>query len=633
MPNILTMSLSANKVGNFFFAFIICNLPFLFLAISPKKPEPSLLLSITINLIIFIIPGLGWLGALRIKQDSAVEIFFKTLFVSSAIVLCVNVATSLIYRDVTFSNYLSFLILLTNAGLILFGHKLDLRDMIKRAARVGKWAMPFLLCLAMLYIFLYSQTARIPPLKDNTLTIQGTAYGLINRLKPYILKDDGMTTYDLAHPTLLHFYAADAILLNNHLNELKYYYDYSLEAAKVKKGPEVGGVFPIYTSEKESFYVKVLEVENENLVLNKEWRNIYLPQAFPNYKLALLDDPSLKIKDTAGGSLIVENRNKDRNIISRTMYEQLRLRQLLKQEYDKFYEKPHSMCTRTVNIFFVMATLFLMFLTMQRLNLFPPYLAFFLCVLYLSLPEVHVRSIAGSYTAISNFFLISIVYFWLDNRRRRLSFFCGFFSGLTEHKLILGPLAILSSSLFTKGKKDITKSLIFGLLAGIALFWLYGLFFVDTGTFLRDHFQHHLINRILHISDLGYAHYPTFLEYWRRFAVNAGWQIFIVGLIGLSALLFSNKDKRLNIFPHWFFLGAIIFSVVDWRDTKHLILIAMPIMFGIGYLIRLLERRKSKPFNFIKIVIMIILGVTGIQNFYFLISENGNHILNKLYIF
>jgi len=380
------------------------------------------------------------------------------------------------------------------------------------------------------------------------------------------------------------------------------------------------------------FLVKVLAIENERLVLDKDWQQIYLHQAFPNYKLALLSDSSLKIEDAGGGALIVENQNKDGNTISRALYEQVRLRGLIKQEYDKFYENPHQMCTRTVNIFFVLATLILMFLTFQRLNLAGPYLAFFLCILYISLPEVHVRSIGGSYTAISNFFLISMVYFWLDIKRRRLSFFCGVFSGLSEHKLILAPLAFLSTSPFLQNKRQVTKNIIFGFMAGIVLFWIYGLLFVDSQTFLRDHLQHHLLNRVLHISDLGYTHYPNLLEYWQRFAVNVGWQVFLVGIVGLSAFLFSNRDKRLKIFAYWFFLGAIIFSVVDWKDTKHLMLIAIPIIFGIAYFIYLLQEKKVRLCNFIKIAVLLLLAVTIINNFYLLVKASGNQILNKLYI-
>ena len=618
-------------VSNFITNFVIYNGLVIILLITDREVIPNLFITFIISLLIFVIPGMSWIGLYKsLDKKASLTIFFLLFFASTLIMLCGNLFLALLKVKSHYFSYLIYILIVINTGILLTGWKFSIVSLM--AEKIKSWYTSFLFIF--LFIFLYHMAAYyIPPLKDNTLTIQGTAYGLVNYLKPCILNDDGMITYDFAHPLLLHFYGANAILLSGHLKDIKYYYDYSQMARNIQEeGPVVGEVFSVYISSEQFINVKVTDLKGRQVILDKELAYIYLPYAYPNYYTsALLKDTAYKIKDSAEGCLLIENKLKNKNIITRDLYEQIRLRQLLKEEYQKFHQNPHQLCTRVVNIFFFLATLVLIFVIISKLRLVSPRLALFLCILYVSLPEVTVRSVGGSYTAISNFFLISMLYFYLiENRNAKLSFLCAMFGGLSNHKLFLFPLALIIKRFFNKNRPLIVKGIIFGFLSGILIYWAYGLS-INPKLFFADHFQRHFINRIFHISQLGYINYPNFFGYWRRFIVNLGWPVFVLGLTSLLILLRS-KNRELVIFPFMFFTGAVIFSVVDWKETKHLMLIVIPLIFGIAYLFNLLANKKYVSTIFIKIGILITLFVTIIHNFYLFIVNNGYQMLDRLHI-
>lgn len=622
-----------SSTGNFVINFVIYNSLIISFLISGKAGIPNFFLTILISLLIFIVPGLSWIGLSKEpEKKNFVDIFFFSFFTSTLIMLLGNFLLVLLKIKSHYLSYLVYILIVVNAGIIFGRRQINVISLVFE--RIKKKHLLFILIFLFLFVFFYFQAAYyIPPLQDNTLTIQGTAYGLINYLKPYILNDDGMIFYDFAHPLLLHFYGANAILLSGHLQELKYYYDYSQIAKRIQKeGPFIGESFVIYTSQEEFVEVRVLNLEGDYLVLDKKVPWIYLHYAYPNYKLPLLKDASLEVKSSSRGSLVIENKLEKKDLITKNLYEQIRLRGLLKDEYKEFYKNPCVLPTRIVNIFFVLATFFLIFIIISRLCLIPSGFVFFLCVLYISLPEVIMRSLGGSYTAASNFFLMSMVYFYLiKDKSKGLSFFCGVSGALSNHKLILFPLTIFIKRFFSRNKALISKNLIFGFFLGILLYWIYGLS-VATRVFFADHFLRHFVNRIFHIAQLGNGPYPGFFRYWQIFIANLSWPVFTLGLISLIIIL-GKKCRQLDIFSFWFFTGAIIFSIVDWKETKHLMLIVIPLVFGIAYFIQLLSERKDNTSKFIMFSILAVLGFIAIRNFHMFIVNNGYQMLEKLSIF
>ena len=180
---------------------------------------------------------------------------------------------------------------------------------------------------------------------------------------------------------------------------------------------------------------------------------------------------------------------------------------------------------------------------------------------------------------------------------------------------------ILLKKCFTKDRKDVDNSILWGFGLGILVYWIYG-FIVDPKIFLIDHFQHHFMNRIFHVSELGYAGYLTLGRYWAKFIGDLGWLFFVPSAIFLFILLKGSK-KRLDIFSYWFLTGGFIFSVIDWKETKHLMLIVIPLLFGMAYGLSLLKHRTSKGNVFIKWCVLILMISMIAGNASLFITKSG----------
>ena len=588
--------------------------------LTPKGNEPALFLTMAINLVLFIVPGLGWLGLINKKKHKSPAILFFTVFIASAlIVLLVNITTVLFYKEVTSLEFLIFVIIFTNLGLILYKWDIDIKKIVYK--KINKKFVIFSLCFLLIYIFLYFQAGyRIPPLQDNTLTVQSTAYGLTQYLRPYVLHDDGVMFYNFAHPLLLHFYVADSILLCGHLKQVKYYYDYSLMTKRIQeKGPSAGEIFPVYISENNFLETKIKNINGNFLVLDKEIPYAYLHRGYPNYKLNLVKDKSLEIREDGGDFLIVDNKLENKNIITRSLYEQIMLRRLLRDEYNRFYANPHLLCTRAVNIFFIIAALGVIIILFSKLFWPPLYFNLLILFLYSTAPELIFRSVGGSYTAISNFFLIGMAYLYLiESGEKHVCFSYSLLAGMADHKLVIFPLALLTKKIIFRDKNISSWFLVAGFLCGLFIYWIYGAS-VDLKMFYIQHFRHHLINRIFHVSDLGYSHYPRFFEYWMSFANGMGLPVFILGIISLILLI---RNYKLNIFSFWFFVGALSFSLVDWKETKHLNFITIPLIFAVFWLLHSVSKKENRISFFLKIIIITIIIITIFSNCYFMFIKN-----------
>ena len=138
------------------------------------------------------------------------------------------------------------------------------------------------------------------------------------------------------------------------------------------------------------------------------------------------------------------------------------------------------------------------------------------------------------------------------------------------------------------------NKIILGFISGSIIFWIYG-FSVDPNIFITEHIRHHFWDRILHINALGYDHYPTIIELWRTFCKNSGYLFMFMSAISVSFLLCNmrRKGRDKSIFPIWCIVGAIIFSIIDWRQTVHLSLI-MPALLISVFLFTSMQRSYIK---------------------------------------
>ena len=595
-----------------------------------------------IILLIFILPGLGWLGIfIKAQRRDFIEQFFFVFLISTVTILAGSCLLVGLKLQNSFLAYFVYLAIVTNAGILLSGKNCGILGLL--FSRVDRPKIIIILAFICIFIFGYFQSVYyIPALPDNTLTVQEAAYGLWHYLKPYTFSDDGYLTYYFAHPLLMNFYAAHAFFLTGHLSDIKYYYDYSQIVNRIyEDGPYVGEDFIVYTSEETSVKVKITEINGDRVVLDRPLPEIYLPPAYPRYADELFKEEDLFeinsyfydgsiLSQDKGGPLVIESRLADKRIITRRIYEQIRLRIFHDELYKKFYSSPHKLCSRIVNMFFVMATLIVMMAIMMQLGLSYQE-ALLLLVVYISLPEVNVFSFGGSRTAISSFCLITMIYFyWKQNAR--FSFLSGLVSGLTTQNLVLLPIAAMCNQLVFKRRQFPANSLLFGFFGGLLIYWIYAAG-VDAKTFFVDHVQYHTINRVFHVDDLGYGgNYPNLVNYWKLFIAHVGWPFFFMSIFPL-VFLFREKDSGLNIFAFWFLTGAVIFSLVDWKETKHLNLIVIPLVFGIVYLMRNLKEKKNLFSYFARLGIITVLFSITVCNLYGFASKNGHQMLKSIGIY
>jgi hypothetical protein len=147
--------------------------------------------------------------------------------------------------------------------------------------------------------------------------------------------------------------------------------------------------------------------------------------------------------------------------------------------------------------------------------------------------------------------------------------------------------------------------LLLGLAAGAVAFAIYGLV-IAPEDFVADHLLNHGIRRFA-VGDASSAQgrmaYPSPGELWLEFARHFGWIWCVLAAAGLIAALthlvrrrragrasmrpMSGDDAReedlfREIAALWILVGGFLFTLTDWRQTKHLckLVPAMTLVMG-----------------------------------------------------
>jgi hypothetical protein len=378
---------------------------------------------------------------------------------------------------------------------------------------------------------------------------QGTAYGLINHLKPYMVTNRRMIYY-FAHPPLLHFYIGATSLFCGKLEELSYYY-------KAAKRAETQLGMKISEDDLEKIWLKNLKT---------------------------------------------------------------------------FFERPLLLSTRMPSIFFSALTglTFIFFLK----HFIHSYLILVMApLLYFTLPEVFVRSCFAGYMAIDNFILLIMAYLSIthtkeskgidnfillimaylsithatENKRHHLNYLfvlSGCFAALADQKTLIFPLALLCTIMIERGtgiigrlKSAFSHPLILLFSIGIAIYFAYGIW-VDAKTFIDDQVMWHFIDRF-RLGDIRMTHsseiwYPSIMEVWREFGHNLGYYFLFIGAITAIYSL-KNKQDKISLLGYWFLIGAVLFSLTDWRQTRHFMLIIPPMIICTLLFLDKMESRIKYP--------------------------------------
>lgn len=523
--------------------FVICNLVFFLYSLHYLAPVPNLFLSMIINLMMFFLPGICWVSFFNKKIEEIVPFLFLVICISLAIMM--SGCLFFYITNTTFSSVtmLISLVLLSNVGIYFSKPLLEVPQIPLNKIRL----VELLLLSIILYTILYGSALRIvPPLEDHDSETQGTAYGLMHKLEPYMVTNRH-AVYFFAHPLLLHFYIGNSFLLLDELDEVSYYYDSALEGEKT------------------------VDKTNARELLDNIW----------------------------------------------------------KRDFQKFVANPHLLATRMSNLFFSVLIFYFLFLFLYSatdsylLSLSGP-------VLYFTFPEVFVRSSYGGYMAIENFSTLMIAYLFFFKERFQSNNYCnatlflfsGLFGGFASQKILIVVIAMViwdftghDGTFWEKARASLKNRIVQGILLGTILFWGYG-FLVDSRTFIEDYLKQHAVYRF-RLDDVRFTFsnkiwYPSIGDLWKEFCGHLGFPFLFVALPITVYTLFRIKLRE-SFFGLWFMVGAVLFSITDWRQTKHLMIIILPLIIAMIIYI-------SKSRQWVRIVFFFI--------FVFLVQNNLRVIIS-----
>ncbi len=252
------------------------------------------------------------------------------------------------------------------------------------------------------------------------------------------------------------------------------------------------------------------------------------------------------------------------------------MREAVHRSQRLFLEDPHLLETRAPTVFFATATLPLLFSLLQELTQSPG-LSALGCLLYFTFPEVLVRSSNGGSQAMAAFLLLIMAHGFYQGDRKLL-LWGSFLAALARNKQVgILPLAIV---LWVGSRKALgplrarLKALAIhpacvGYLMGTLGFVGYGLW-IHPQAFWIDFVRGHFWNRLLHIDTVG--SYPSVLRLWWQYHQAQGFPFLPLAAASIGWLLIHSWRRRCDqgVIPLWAIVGSVCFSLIDWRQTKHL---------------------------------------------------------------
>jgi hypothetical protein len=267
--------------------------------------------------------------------------------------------------------------------------------------------------------------------------------------------------------------------------------------------------------------------------------------------------------------------------------------------YERYENHPYPLETRTPNLFVASATVALLGIWAGRISR-RWWMGLLAATAYATNPEVFVRSSYGGYFAIGSLAAALMLLAsekwrrWPTRHRAGLPVVTGALAALADHKLVLLPAAMALHDVVTSRSSPTPRDLrlplnpvVIGFGLGTILFWVLG-FTIAPAAFLEDHFHHHLLDRVIHENPLEYWGYPSALGLWQEFSRHTGYVLLPVGLLLMihdlvrtPIQLAHGRLPQRGLWVLWMLLTAVVFTVVDWRMTKHLVPILFPIHLGL----------------------------------------------------
>ncbi len=558
------MNISKIKVKTLY--WLIYGIIFLLLSSGFLK-LPPLVSGLMICLVSFIVPGAVVVETAFFSRTlDSFETVFWSLFISTVtliIGIAFHVILGIAIGKVTYSIYILILINLIFIVFYFNDKKIWKRQISLNIRGIIYFILPGL-------FLLYFATNVIPPLQDNTLTTQSTAYGLSKHFVPKTFTDRYLN-YEFAHPPLMHFYTAASLFLAGHLEDVKYYYDYAQKFEELmNKRPKQGEKISFSVFGFNPFEVEILKIEGDEIILDKD-----IPFLEPNRRLVpvgkyrFIRDNQIK-EDYIPVSERTVVRKVNYGIIKSGEYWKM-----AREVYETFYAQPLLLYSRLPNIFFTLLSCWVVYLIVLSFTQ-SKILSCFALLVFITIPELLIRAVGGSYTAVDIYFILIVTYIYLAGKRKWVLFCASAMAALTDHKLLILAVSFmvteaLKGNLFRKNSPMLAMS--FGFFSGTALFWIYGIS-INKEAFFADHFRYHFVNRIFHLQDFGYSGYSSIGNLWWEFIRVLNPFLFLSFLITFFVFMLNRFKAKTSIFLITYsVIGAFIFSIIDWRSTKHLILL------------------------------------------------------------
>ncbi len=454
--------------------------------------------------------------------------------------------------------------------------------------RDTNWQIAVPLFAAAYAAFFYAATQVVPPMQDQDCDIQGPGYALLTRFEPEVVNDRKLLHY-FAHPLLLNYYVGGSFLYHG---ELDYLARFEAATDRVRRAEAGEAIEPV-----------VAEFDR-----------------FPDTRVARPagdPEPGAKrheIVGVRGGNYRIHPAlpaYEGRHDVAELPVRELEVLIL----WDDYECDPRRLETRTPNVFLSALTVAILGTWIRRCG-GRWWLALLVPVVYATSPEVFVRSSYGGYFAISMFALVQMLQAierWAGERRvgdcriaaRGHCLLAGAFAAVVNNKLVLLPAAVGLWQFVRLSDERVTKRfaraaghpVVLGFGAATAAFCLYGLA-ISPGDFLSDAVRIHLVDRITHHHPFGFGNYPSVPGLWLEFWQHTGYVLLPLGLTALGALCVrrdaahdsihaATGESRLpglystaGLWAVWAVAVAVAFSLIDWRQTKHLMPLMLPLLLG-----------------------------------------------------
>lgn len=512
--------------------------------------------SLAVSLVLFVVPGLSCIGPRYGAAWRSWLILLQVVAVSFLVFFGLLVLFHIVNRPLAAAAMWNGTWMISNLLIVV---RLFTRGPVSWRIAGPVWTSIATLGLfAGSYGLYYFGASRVVPVQhDHDIDTQGPAYGLLNRFEP-LMVTDRETPYYFAHPLLFHFYVGGSFLYYDEMAHLEVFdqisrrYRSSIrgEPFELPREPVVTGYFP-----NEVFH-RIVGTEG------------------PNY----LVDPPFPDGDRRMNLLAYE----------------------LQAHFSHYSTSPHFVENRTPSIFLAALTVAMLCQWSARIS-GRVWMGLLAGLAYATSPEVFVRSSYGGFFSISNFSLMMMLLAdaeWVANsgRMSRCSaVLAGAYAALGNHKVMLFPASLVlyrvGTSIVRREWRDVPRAALnpvaVGFVIGTALFWLHGAY-VDWQVFWVDHVMSHVVDRLVHedrLQYMGKIPYPSAAGLWQEFCEHSGYVLLPVGLLSLVWGLWKGTAGRTNartepnlrVMAVWTAVTAVAFSLTDWRQTKHLMPLMIPL--------------------------------------------------------